>query len=203
MSLTFVMMFGSLAFAADKPATKVAPAAAKTGFAPKGLTPEMKAKMEQAKKDAKAKIEKAKQEAQAQRQERHKQEAELKTLVQQYQSAKPNSEEQTKAKEKINTILTDMRKKQLEGQEGELKDVKERLAQAEKELEIQKKDNVINSWAETSLQRLVQTNGNVQVLYAEPSILDKALAPYNKHQERLFMMQQAQMQGNKSGKAKK
>ena len=200
MSLTFVMMFGAFAFAADKPAANTNPAVTRTGFAPKGLSPEMKAKMEKAKQNAKEKMEKAKKEAQAQREEQRKQEAELKTLVKQYKAAKPNSEKQTEAKEKINKVLTGLRKKQLEGQESELKDVKERLSQAEQELEIQKKDNAVNSWAETSLQRLVQTNGNVQVLFAEPSILDKALAPYNKHQERLFLMEQSRARAQQNKK---
>ena len=173
-SLAIVTVFAAVAFAADNSA-KNAPA--KPAFTPQGLTPEMKAQ-----------IEKAKKEVQAKREEHRKQDVELKQLLQEYQAAKPNSEAQKTAKEKMVKILVDMRKEQLNGQENALKELKERVGFGEKDLQEQKKESALNLWAGNGVEHLVQSNGNMQAVFAGPTIMDKVLAPYRQHQGRPRMM---------------
>ncbi len=189
MSLVLSMAFG-FAFAADKPATE-------GGLQ---IPAELRAQMEQSKKEAqdkitqsreemKAKAAKAREEAKAKLKERRKQDAQLKDLAERYKSAKAGSKLQAAIKEEMNLILIQRRQEQLAEQEAMLKELNERLKRAEKELEAQKHEGVSRHWTEEATQRLVASNGNVRAVFGEQTILDKALEPYIRNQERMFRMQ--------------
>ena len=196
-SLAVVTMFGVISFTAGN-AVAQEPAPEETEFAAEESPTNIRTQLEKARQEARERMEKNREAAEARQEALREQESEIKTLVKQYKNPKKKGEKPAEVKEQITKILAEMRQGQLEEQEAVLKDVKERIGRAEKELEAKKHSGSVRAWVSRNLEHVLEADGNVMDLFDdEQNVVDKALLPYNKSQERLFMLQQAKLRAQK------
>ena len=201
-SLAVLTICSTVSFAEEQgPVEK--PAATKERTLPENSVFNIQARIEKSRKEANERMEKNRQEAITRREFRREKEKEIKSLVKEYQTAKSNNKQKQKTREKIINALSEIRQTEIQEKEKELKGVKERIEQAEKELETQKHEDSMRRWANNSMERVLRANGNIQFLFDDPqNPVDVALAPYNKSQEQLLMLQQARMRANAKKQAK-